>query len=229
MSPRCVVTDLDRTLTGPDLHPDARALARIDALRRSGVLVVVATGRRLEELVEMGLHARVDGLVAENGPVVCVPVEEVMTCAHVGFGESARAALGDLARAFRWGRVMGSGPRDLAEEASSRLRRGGVAHGLAFNAEEAMLLPGGVDKAWGVRRCLRYLRVGPEACWAIGDGENDASMLRLAGVGAAPANAAAAALEAADVRVASSYADAFLDLTRPLVPARLADEPPHAA
>ena len=218
MRPRCVVTDLDRTLTGPDLRLDARAVERIDAVRRAGVLVVVATGRPLEYLVEVKLHARVDGLVAENGAVVCVPPEQTMETAHADFGAMARAALGDLAGAFHWGRVLGSGPRALAAEAGARLAAAGVAHRVEFNAEEAMLLPMGVDKAWGVSRCLRLLGVGPEACWAIGDGENDASMLRLAGLGVAPANAAPAASAAADMHVASSFSQAFLDLTEPLVP-----------
>lgn len=217
MGPRCVLTDLDRTLTGPDLRLDPRAVERIDALRRAGVLVVVVTGRRLEELVDAGLHERVDGLVAENGAVVCVPGEEVMEWVHVGFADAAREALGDLAGAFRWARVLGSGPRELAAEAGRRLARGGVAHHLAFNAEEVMVLPEGVDKAWGARRCLWHLGLAPEACWAIGDGENDVPMLRLAAVGAVPANAAPEASAVADVRMASAYGQAFLDLTEPLV------------
>ena len=215
--PRCVVTDLDRTLTGPDLRLDAKALARVDALRRAGVLVVVATGRRLEELLDMGLHERVDGLVAENGAIVCVPADEGLETSHAGFAAEARAALGDLAKRFHWGRVLGSGPRALATEASSRLQAAGVGHSLSFNADEVMLLPEGVDKALGVRRCLWYLDAQPAECWAIGDGENDAPVLGLVGLGAAPANAAPEALAVANVRVASSYAQAFLDLTAPLL------------
>lgn len=216
--PRCVATDLDRTLTGEDLRLDPLALARIEALRRAGVLVVVATGRRLEELLEMGLQARVDGLVAENGAIVCLPGDQVMETTGAAFADAARAALGDLAGAFAWGRVLGSGPRGLAEEASVRLARAGVPHALSFNAEEVMLLPEGVDKARGLARCLAHLGVDPGACWAIGDGENDVPMLRLAALGAAPANAVPEARAAADVLLAASHARAFLDLTAPLAP-----------
>lgn len=213
--PRCIASDLDRTLTGADLRLDPAALTRIDALREAGVRVVVATGRRLDELQAMGIDARVDGLVAENGAIVRV-LGRTET-AHAEFAGLARAALGRLADAFHWGSVLGSGPRRLAQEARERLAAARVAHTIEFNAEEVMLLPEGVDKAAGLRRCLARLGIAAEACWAIGDGENDASMLRLVALGAAPANAVPAARDAARVRLASSYSRAFLDLTAPLL------------
>lgn len=215
MRPRCIASDLDRTLTGPELRLDPAALARIDALRAAGIRVVIATGRRLDELEAMGLDARADALVAENGALVRVAGATETSDAR--FADRARAALADLAGSFVWGSVLGSGPRHLAQEARARLARAGIPHGVEFNAEEVMLLPEGVDKASGLRRCLERLGIAPEACWAIGDGENDASMLRLVARGAAPANAVPTAREAARVQLASAYSLAFLELTEPLV------------
>jgi hydroxymethylpyrimidine pyrophosphatase-like HAD family hydrolase len=214
---RCVLTDLDRTLTGRDLVPDVRALERIHELRTRGVRVVVVSGRTLEHMMDLGLHKAVDGLVAENGAIVCVPGAETLEVHGQGFRDAARDALGPREASFRWGRVLGSGPRALAEDATARLRAGGVAHAVSFNAEEAMLLPEGVDKASGARRALFHMGLEVEDAWAVGDGENDIPLLRLAPVAAAPANAPQAVRDAATVLVLSEYSQAFLDFTGPLV------------
>lgn len=215
--PRCVVTDLDWTLTGNDLELDQASLERIAALRIRGLAVVIASGRRLEELVGMGLDARVDGLVAENGSMLCVPRDGIQQTVDPAFRDAARAALGEMSASFRWGHVVGSGPRALAHAASARLARSDVAHTLEYNAEEVMILPAGVTKATGVARVLAQMRISPSEAWAIGDGENDVAMLRLVAVGAAPANASPAARGAADVLLAASHGAAFLVFTDPLL------------
>ena len=69
------------------------------------------------------------------------------------------------------------------------------------------VLPPGVDKGSGVLKLLSSLGVAPEDALAVGDAENDLSMLRIVGIGAAPANAQPAALAAADVVVPSNSDD----------------------
>ena len=218
------MTDLDRTLTGRDLALAPAALDRIAALRAAGARVVVATGRPFDAGVVASLLMRVDGMVAENGAVVCVPHERSLEIFHAGFAEGARAALGELAARFQWGRVIGSGPRELGELARERLAAEGVASAVEYNAEECMLLPANVSKATGAQLCLRRLGMSATDAWAIGDGENDVALLEWAALGAAPANAARAAKDAADVLMAAEYAEAFLHFTEPL----LVREPPPA-
>jgi len=223
VSVKCIVTDLDRTLTGSDLVPDEIALQRIGQLRAAGVRVVVATGRRLDELVSLGIAERVDGLVAENGAIVSV--DGALQVRDLGFASRAREALGEHSGRFHWGQVVGSGPRDLTDDATRLLAKAGVAHGFEHNAEEVMLLPPGVDKATGAQACLARLGLTAEDAWAIGDGDNDASMLRWAGLGAAPANASQVARDAADVLLVASHAEAFLEFTAPLVAPRPVHRP----
>jgi hypothetical protein len=217
LAPRCIVTDLDRTLTGPDLVLDEAALDRIRELRARGIVIVVATGRRFDDLLATPLLAAVDAVVAENGAILCIPAEHVLETEHADFAAGARAALAGLAARFSWGRVVGSGPRGLAAPAHEALTRAGIAHVLEFNAEEVMLLPEGVSKAAGVESCARRLGIDASDAWAMGDGENDVSLLRWAGFGLAPANAVEEAKRAADAVVASTYSQAFLDVTAPLV------------
>lgn len=69
------------------------------------------------------------------------------------------------------------------------------------------ILPLGASKGRGLLRLLGDLGVDPANVLAIGDGENDAEMLRLAGIGVAVANAMPHAKEAADFVVASNDED----------------------
>lgn len=215
--PKVIVTDLDRTLTTQELRLDEHALAAIAALRAGGIKVVLATGRRLEDLIAMELVGRMDGVVAENGAIVAVATEDLLETRHADFQQQARGALGTLAEAFTWGRVVGSAPREHSTRVADALQQARIPHSMEYNAEELMLLPPGVDKASGAQLCLRRLGLTADDAWAIGDGENDVSMLRWARVGFAPANAAPAARAAADVQLADAYSQAFIEMTSPLI------------
>lgn len=217
MTARCIVTDLDRTLTDEHLVVDPAALDRIHELRLRGIRVVVATGRRFDDPHVARLLRKLDAVVAENGAVVHLSGQNAVHVMHSDFAQVARAALGPLAGRFDWGRVVGSGPRELAADASARLAKGGVQHAVEFNAQEVMLLPPRVDKATGAMTCLREWGIQAADVWAIGDGENDVALLKWAGLGAAPGNAAPQVTAIARVGLVASYSRAFLEFTEPLV------------
>ena len=65
----------------------------------------------------------------------------------------------------------------------------------------------GVSKGAGLIRALDWLGIAPERSAAFGDEENDLPMFAAAGFSAAPANAAAPVLEAADFRIPSNAAE----------------------
>ena len=60
------------------------------------------------------------------------------------------------------------------------------------------ILPKGTHKGISIRRLAEYLKIDMKRTVAIGDYDNDAAMLRTAGVGIAVSNASPAALAAAD-------------------------------
>lgn len=72
---------------------------------------------------------------------------------------------------------------------SDQIARLGLDMQLVHNRTEAMVLPAGVSKGTGLRTALEHLAVSPQNTVAIGDAENDLSMLDAAEIGVAVANA----------------------------------------
>lgn len=69
------------------------------------------------------------------------------------------------------------------------------------------LVPRGIDKAQSLRRLLAQLNLTPNDMIAFGDGYNDLSMLRLAGMGVAMSNAAPEVRSEADYVTLSNEED----------------------
>lgn len=74
-------------------------------------------------------------------------------------------------------------------------------------AEMLEVMPPGTSKGDGVQRLLDELGIDPAHVLALGDGENDIELLRMAGMSAAMGNAADAAKAAADVVVGTNDED----------------------
>ena len=220
---RALLTDLDRTLTDETLVLHPRVPEAIASLRRAGVLAVLVTGRALDHLLAKGHHLTFDALVAENGAIVTIGPHGAPDVLHEHFAEKTRAALGELADAVAWGRVVGSAPRTLAKDIGAALHAAGIAHALIPNADEIMILPPGVDKATGARRALHLLGATNATTWAIGDGENDVVLLQMADVAAVAQNAHPSARAVADIEISARYAEAFLLLVEKMLDQRAAD------
>lgn len=76
------------------------------------------------------------------------------------------------------------------------------------------MIPGGVDKAWGIAILLERLGMSREDVIACGDGFNDISMVKYAGLGVAMANAQDAVKEAADVVTLSNDEDGVAEVIK---------------
>ena len=104
----------------------------------------------------------------------------------------------------------------LSEEVIERVAALLSAHELSgefdFIRSERMLyeiLPKGVNKGLSVRMLSEHLGIPRDRIIAVGDYDNDASMLREAGIGIAVANAAETAKRAADIITVSNDDDAI--------------------
>ena len=69
------------------------------------------------------------------------------------------------------------------------------------------LVPMGIDKAESLKRLLAIMGIGTENLMSFGDGYNDISMIKLAGMGIAMENAAQEVKEAADYVTLSNEED----------------------
>ncbi|MHB8606169.1 MAG: HAD family hydrolase [Thermoplasmatota archaeon] len=237
--PRVLVTDFDGTLVddgafdaaegAPESARTARVAARavprpqtlaaLHIARREGIRLVVASGRPLAFLRRVLPIA--EGIVAENGAVVWDgEIEE-----RVRWKER-EAVLDVLVREHivheAFDVIVAGIPRDEEENVSHLLARAGVAAEIAENRDTIMLVPPGVEKSEATLALLARWNVPAAACVAVGDGENDARLLARMGIGAAVANAAREAREAANVRLHGRAGAGVVELIEAMVDARVA-------
>jgi hydroxymethylpyrimidine pyrophosphatase-like HAD family hydrolase len=177
--------DFDGTIARNDvMDPDVRdAIAQ---LRAQDIIVMLATGRILEDLhrVAGDLHF-VDAVVAENGAVIEFPESGHLTVVAAPPPEDFLDALAREGVRFAAGRVVVEADASEAPRILSVIRRLELPRVLVFNRGRVMVLPEAISKATGVRQALTILRLSPHNAVAIGDAENDHQLLQSCEIGLA--------------------------------------------
>jgi hydroxymethylpyrimidine pyrophosphatase-like HAD family hydrolase len=206
-----IALDYDGTISmGDVLEPAVRTA--IAAARASGIVVLLVTGRILDELrrVAGDLHF-VDGVIAENGAVLHFPDSGyTSTLAPV----VPAAFIEELERRgipFRAGQCLVDANAGDAVRLLDVIRSLELPLVLAFNKSRVMALPQGVSKATGLHAVLNTLRLSARNTLAVGDAENDHELLRLAEVGVAVDWGSPALRAAADIGLAGSGPAAVAD------------------
>jgi hypothetical protein len=175
---------------------------------------VLVTGRIVDELLGVFPDAmeHFDAVVAENGAVLChagtvralaQPVEQALD-----------GALDDAGVPFRRGRVLLATSAGHAATIGEAVRRLGLECHLVTNRSELMVLPAGVSKGSGVVHGLAEVGVSRHNAIAIGDAENDHSLLAGCEVGVAVANAVDSLRAHADIVTIAPYGDGVLEALR---------------
>lgn len=177
-----------------------RTAAALERLIASGRKLVMVTGRELDDLFTTFRRPELfDWIVAENGAVIYHPATRKRQAlaepppAHFVAELKARGvgpiSTGDVIVAT-WHPhedVVLETIRDLSLELQ-----------VIFNKGAVMILPGGVTKASGLRHVLKELGFSPHNTIAVGDAENDHSLLKICECGVAVDNALPALKEIAD-------------------------------
>jgi HAD superfamily hydrolase (TIGR01484 family) len=185
-----LATDYDGTLANQSRVDDA-TFGALERFRASGRRLILVTGRVLEELQEFCPRLDLfDRVVTENGGVLYRPGDGSETV----LADPPPAALIEALRArgvapIALGRVVVATWQPHDTTASDVVRELGFDYRVVLNKRAVMLLPIGVDKALGLRRALDELGLDSRTAAAVGDAENDASMLSACGLGVAVANA----------------------------------------
>jgi hydroxymethylpyrimidine pyrophosphatase-like HAD family hydrolase len=190
--------DFDGTIATNDiLDPDVRRA--LSELRRRGIIVILVTGRILEDLRRVcgDLHF-LDAVVAENGATIEFPsTGYTMTLApppsEALLSELRAAGIKHAAGNSIVEASAGDAPRILAILQTLELPLT-----LMFNRSRVMVLAQAISKATGLRQALTILRVSAHNALGIGDAENDHELLRVCEVGIAVSWGSEALKKAAD-------------------------------
>lgn len=206
--------DYDGTITRDD-RPDEAVLSAIAAARRRDVIVMIVTGRILDDLRRAAGGLRfVDVVVAENGAVVHFPGTGHTTVLAPRIPQALLTRLEDLHVRFRAGECLVDADASSAHRILDLIRELELPIVLSFNRSRVMALAQGVSKATGLAAALNMLRASPRNTVAVGDAENDHEMLRFAEVGAAVAWGSRSLQAAADLVIAGHDAAAVGDFIR---------------
>jgi hydroxymethylpyrimidine pyrophosphatase-like HAD family hydrolase len=215
---RAVALDLDGTLAVND-HISDDVLAAIDAAREDRAMLLV-TGRMERELdrVFPGLTEHFDAVVAENGAVLSRPHPHLL---HEPVDVAVDRALADLGISADRGQVLVAIDGRNATTATEVIAGLGLDYQVVHNRGAAMILPAETTKGTGLLAGLSTLGLGPRNAVAVGDAENDLTLLRMAELGVAVANAIPSLVEHADLTLDHPDGVGVADLLRgPLLTGR---------
>ncbi len=190
--------DLDGTLTMRG-RLSAEALESIDRVRQTGRVVVLITGRIGSELAAEfpDIADHFDALVLENGAVMVTdgrtqslapPVDRVLDEALVERGVP-----------FRRGEVLLAIDGEHAATVVEVIGSLGLDCQIVRNRAAVMVVPAGVTKGTGFEAVMTEMDLSLHNAVAVGDAENDLSLLGAAEIGAAVANAVPSVREHADL------------------------------
>ena len=213
-----LITDYDNTLA-TEGRVTAATIAAIQRLRISGRHVILATGRRLEDLlVVCPCIDAFSYVVAENGAVVYEPKSrETALLAEPLPKKFVRALQRANIVPLEIGRVVVGTHLPNQARVLEIIQESGLELKIVFNRGAVMIMPTGVNKATGTKYALRKLGMSPHETVAVGDAENDHSILQLAECPVAVANALDAVKDVAAFVTTSSDGEGVAELADAIV------------
>ncbi len=195
---RAVALDYDGTLTSTG-RLDETILGALRRLREERLKVVLVTGRIPWELLELCPRAEelFDRIVWENGAVVWGVRGARLLAPPVP--AELEEALARRGVALRRGQAILAGHARDAGAALEEIGRLGLEVQVVRNRQELMLVPSGVSKGTGLFDALGDLGISRHSTLAVGDAENDHSLLGACELGVAVADAVPSLRRAADL------------------------------
>ena len=195
-----LATDYDGTLAcnGTVSESTLSALQRFVA---SGRKLILVTGRELPQLKSVfsgiGLFHWV---VAENGGLLYEP----STDKEILIGNAASRELADILMSrgvnpVSVGRCVVATWRPYESVVLEAIRNLGLELQIVFNKGAVMVLPAGVNKAFGLDHALKEMKLSRHDTVGVGDAENDHAFLQLCEFSAAVSNALPAVKEAVEL------------------------------
>jgi hydroxymethylpyrimidine pyrophosphatase-like HAD family hydrolase len=209
-----LATDYDGTLAR-DGRVDAPTIEALQEVKRSGRKLILVTGRDLPDLQrvfpELDLF---DLVVAENGALLFDPAKKEETPLADPPAPAFVSRLQELGVSpLSVGRTIVATWQPNEKAVLEAIRDLALELHIVFNKGAVMVLPGNINKAWGLKRALKPLCLSLHNVVGIGDAENDQAFLRACGCAVAVSNALPSVKENADMVVAD-HGGGVIELAR---------------
>ncbi|MGQ0696277.1 MAG: HAD-IIB family hydrolase [Nitrospiraceae bacterium] len=190
--------DFDGTLAmNGDVPPELETA--LEQCRASGHVLFLVTGRRFETVKLGSLGDLFAGIVWENGAVL---THSASGETYLPFGQLDPRLLKTIEEShipFERGLAIAATWMPHDQTLWRVLSSHGGSTSLEYNKGAVMVLPPGATKGAGLERLLTLCGLSPRNLAAFGDAENDLSMLTLAEVSVAVADAVPAVIETSDL------------------------------
>jgi hypothetical protein len=214
---QAVATDFDGTIAKNGVV-ESDTIQALERWRNSGRLLLLVTGRELPDLKALFPKVNLfDCVVAENGALLYRPGngEEELLCQppppeFIGYLHRLRVPL-------RAGRAVIATSQLYEPAVQAAIQELGIPWRASRNRNSLMVLPSAIDKHSGLLHALTELSIRPENVVAVGDAENDRSLLMACGWGVAVANAVPELKSCADLVTSGSYGAGVAELIEHLL------------
>jgi HAD superfamily hydrolase (TIGR01484 family) len=208
-----LAVDFDGTLAQSG-HVDAATLEALNRFLATGRHLVMVTGRELPDL--LAAFPQIDlfeWVVAENGGLLYHPsskTERLLTEAPSDKLIHALKRQGVAPLSVGKSIVATWRPHETA--VLETIRDLGLDLQIIFNKRAVMILPAGVNKAFGFAAALKEMGISAHNAVGIGDAENDLAFLRKCELSAAVRNALPAVKESADLVTHADHGGGVIEL-----------------
>ncbi len=190
---RAVAVDVDGTLTDESRRVGLDAVSALRRVEDSGVPVMLASGNVLPIAYALSMYLGFKGpIIAENGGIVCSG-QKIWTLGDPRKPKAAYRMLlskMDAPRLFtdKW-RVTEVALRPIVKLADVRRILRGEDVDVLYSGYAVHITTRGMNKFTGVEKACEVLKVPLDSVAAIGDADNDMTMIEKCGFGVAVGNA----------------------------------------
>lgn len=221
---RVLASDYDGTLA-TDGGVDEKTVAALEHLRDSGRKLVLVTGRHLDDLLNVFPQINLcDWVVAENGALLYQPAtREEKPLAEPPPEEFIKALQERGVDPLAIGKVIVATWHPHETTVLEVIRESGLEWQVIFNKGAVMVLPSGINKAFGLSAALDEMGLSPHNTVSVGDAENDHTLLDSCGYGVAVANALPMLKEHADYVTKGERGAGVVELIDRLIASDLAE------
>lgn len=220
----CVACDYDGTLATNGQVSDDVLLA-LSRVKESGRALVLVTGRRLDDLLEIFSHVSMfDVVVCENGALLYDPATKAVKLLAQPPEPEFIDRLRDCGiENLELGQIIVSTWHPNEAVALSVIQEMGLDLHITFNKGAVMILPPEVNKGSGLRAALCELKMSSHNTLSIGDAENDLAMFSLSEFSAAVANALPTVKSHASMTTQANHGQGVIELLDKLIDTDLSE------